>query len=41
VIFVRAWKTALITDPARDQRDKEPFTLFKPNVRAEKNQGLN
>jgi hypothetical protein len=36
-ISIGAWKTALQPIPAPDQPDWGPFTLFKVNVRPEKN----
>jgi hypothetical protein len=36
-----AWKTAQQPIRTPDQRDGRPFTLFRVNVRPEKNQGMN
>ena len=41
VISARAWKTAQRRSGHRISAIGEPFTLFRANVRAEKNQGLN
>jgi hypothetical protein len=36
-----AWKTAQQPIRKRDQRDGRPFTLFRVNVRPEKNERMN